>query len=289
MQPSLSAPPGSRPHGIGDPALSRRALRRREEQERSLVRHRTRRSPRLPPAPVRRAPVARAARPLFTALTMLAAAAMAFVTSVPANALLDHDDLVSVRLAQYATGEAQELDATTAEAAAIVRDGYAVRTAAENLMAKRFGGVESFVNNRQSDVQWPFAVAVPVTDGFGYRNSPCSGCSSMHQGTDFTPGYGAPVQAIADGVVRSVVSSDSGLGVHVVIEHLIGGDLITSTYAHMQFGSVPLWEGQAIGVGDLVGLVGNTGASTGPHLHFELRLGGTKAVDAYAWLQRHAG
>jgi len=222
-------------------------------------------------------------------MTMLAAASMAFVTSVPANALLSDDDLVSVRLAQYAAGEAQQLDSTLAETGPIVRDGYAVRTAAENRMAARFGGVESFKNNRQSAVQWPFAVTVPVTDGFGYRNSPCAGCSSMHQGTDFTPGYGAPIQAIADGVVRSVTESDSGLGVHVVLEHLIDGDLVTSTYAHMQFGSVPLSEGQAVGVGDLVGLVGNTGASTGPHLHFELRLGGTKAVDAYAWLQRHAG
>jgi murein DD-endopeptidase MepM/ murein hydrolase activator NlpD len=220
---------------------------------------------------------------------MLAAAALAFVTSVPANALLDHDDLVNVRLAQYASGETQQLDATVADAGAVVRDGYDVRTAAENAMAARFGGVDSFVSNRRSPVQWPFPVVVPVTDGFGYRVSPCAGCSSQHQGTDFTPGAGAPIQAIADGVVRSVIRSNSGLGMHVVLEHLIGGELITSTYAHMQFGSVPLTEEQAVHVGDLVGLVGSTGSSTGPHLHLEIRLGGTKAVDPYAWLKRHAG
>src|SRR3954468_9222087 len=288
MQPTLSAAPGARPSSAGDPALSRKALRRLEEQHRGAARRpRVRRSAPLPPA--RRSRPGRAARPLFTALTMLAAASMAFVTSVPANALLSDDDLVSVRLAQYASPDAQELASTSANAATIVRDGYAVRTATENAMAKRFGGVDSFVNNRRSAVQWPFAVAVPVTDGFGYRVSPCPGCSTMHQGTDFTPGYGAPIQAIADGVVRSVKQSNSGLGMHVVLEHLIDGDLVTSTYAHMQFGSVPLKQGQAVSVGDLVGLVGNTGSSTGPHLHLEIRLGGTKAVDAYAWLKKHAG
>ncbi|HEY8590453.1 MAG TPA: M23 family metallopeptidase [Naasia sp.] len=223
-------------------------------------------------------------------MTMLAVAAMALVTSVPANALLTHEDIVNTRLATFAAGGEQNLGPIEAAAeTAVVRDGYSVRTAAENALAARFGHLDSFVNNRESFVQWPFAVTVPVSDGFGYRVSPCAGCSTQHQGTDFVPGSGAPVQAIADGVVRTVVESDSGLGVHVVIEHLVDGDLVTSTYAHLQFGSVPLSEGQTVTVGDLVGLVGNTGASTGPHLHFELRLGGTTAVDAYAWLQQHAG
>ncbi|MCU1438204.1 MAG: family peptidase [Naasia sp.] len=276
--------------------MTRRSLRHGEQAARaSLRRGGVRRSTHQPtsgrtaPAP-RPGRFARLARPLFTATTMLAVAAMALVTSVPANALLTDEDIVTARLANFASaGEEQELGTIAGGEAVVTRDGYSVRTAAENALADRFGGVDSFVNNRQSAIQWPFAVAVPVSDGFGYRNSPCSGCSSQHQGTDFVPGSGAPIQAIADGVVRTVVQSDSGLGVYAVIEHLVDGDLVTSTYAHMQFGSVPLREGQAVAVGDLVGLVGNTGASTGPHLHFELRLGGTKAVDAYAWLQAHAG
>src|SRR5829696_5129096 len=126
MQPSLSAPPGSRPGSAGDPALSRKAMRRLEERgrERSPVRSsRVRRTAPLARAATRPSPARRAARPLFTALTMLAAAAMVFVTSVPANALLGQDDLVSVRLAQYASGDAQQLDVTAAESATIVRDG----------------------------------------------------------------------------------------------------------------------------------------------------------------------
>lgn len=268
--------------------LTRRAVRLRRENE---GQHRRRASyraaPVSSPGPRRRSLGSRLARPIFTATTMLAVAAMAVVTSVPANALLSEEHLVAARLEAFAGQRAQELGTTGGTAPVITRDAVTVRTAAESALEDRFGGVDSFVNNRQSPVQWPFAVTVPITDGFGARVSPCSGCSTQHQGTDFTPGYGAPIQAIADGVVREIISSDEGLGVHVTIDHLIDGDLVSSVYAHMQFGSVALAEGQAVKVGDLVGLVGNTGASTGPHLHFEIRLGGTRAVDAEEWLTAH--
>jgi murein DD-endopeptidase MepM/ murein hydrolase activator NlpD len=268
--------------------LTRRALRLRRESEGHGRRRTSYRAAPVPaPSQPHRRGFSRLARPLITATTMLAVAAMAVVTSVPANALLSEEHLVAARLSAFAGQSAQELGTTGGTAPVITRDAVTVRTAAESALEDRFGGVDSFVNNRQSAIQWPFAVTVPITDGFGARVSPCSGCSTQHQGTDFTPGYGAPIQAIADGVVRQVTSSDEGLGVHVVIDHLVDGDLVSSTYAHMQFGSVALSEGQAVKVGDLVGLVGNTGASTGPHLHFEIRLGGTRAVDAEEWLTAH--
>jgi murein DD-endopeptidase MepM/ murein hydrolase activator NlpD len=138
------------------------------------------------------------------------------------------------------------------------------------------------------DVRWPFASPSPVSSGFGPRKAPCGGCSSNHKGLDFNPGSGTPIQAIAGGVVRSAVSSDSGLGVHVILEHEIDGTKVTSTYAHMQFGSVPLTKGQVVAAGDPVGRVGNTGASTGAHLHLEIAIGG-KQIDPYAWLKAFAG
>lgn len=101
-------------------------------------------------------------------------------------------------------------------------------------------------------------------------------------------GNGATIRAVADGVVSTVVESNSGLGVYVIIDHQIGGQLVTSTYAHMAFGSVPLRVGQTVRAGDTVGRVGNSGASAGPHLHLEIRLGGVTAVDGYAWLSRNA-
>jgi murein DD-endopeptidase MepM/ murein hydrolase activator NlpD len=138
------------------------------------------------------------------------------------------------------------------------------------------------------DVRWPFASPSPISSGFGPRKAPCSGCSSNHKGLDFNPGSGTPIQAIAGGVVRSAVSSDSGLGVHVVIEHEIDGTKVTSTYGHMLFGSLAVGEGQTIAAGDPVGRVGNTGASTGAHLHLEVAIGG-KQIDPYAWLKAFAG
>jgi murein DD-endopeptidase MepM/ murein hydrolase activator NlpD len=138
------------------------------------------------------------------------------------------------------------------------------------------------------DVRWPFASPSPISSGFGPRKAPCNGCSSDHKGLDFNPGNGTQIQAIAGGVVRSAVSSDSGLGVHVVIEHEIDGAEVTSTYAHMQFGSLAVSKGQVVAAGDPVGRVGNTGASTGAHLHLEIAVGG-KQIDPYAWLKAFAG
>jgi murein DD-endopeptidase MepM/ murein hydrolase activator NlpD len=137
-----------------------------------------------------------------------------------------------------------------------------------------------------TDVRWPIPSSLRISSPFGPRASPCSGCSSNHQGLDFDPGSGAAIQAIAQGVVRQVVSSNTGLGVHVVIDHDIDGSRISSTYAHMQFGSVPLRAGQVVEAGTPVGRVGTTGASTGPHLHFELAYG-SKRIDPYQWLMTH--
>jgi murein DD-endopeptidase MepM/ murein hydrolase activator NlpD len=237
--------------------------------------------------PRRRSLASRLARPLFTATTMVAVAAMAFVTSVPANALLRVDDVAGLAAQASAEG-GQVLAMSTAGAGDIVRDDYDVRTAAQNTFAPEFSKVESFANNTETAVRWPFDGEVRISDGFGPRVSPCAGCSTFHLGTDFLPGYGNPVYAMADGVVTSI-GSTGGLGVHVVIDHLIDGQLVTTTSAHMVAGSVQVEVGQAVRAGDVVGLVGNTGDSTGPHLHFELRLGGAEPVDANAWLQQHVG
>ncbi|MEA9986768.1 M23 family metallopeptidase, partial [Subtercola sp. RTI3] len=145
----------------------------------------------------------------------------------------------------------------------------------------------SFTNNPASPIQWPFTTGVPISDGFGPRLAPCSACSSFHKGLDMNPGEGAPIQAMADGVVSTVVSKDDGgLGVYVVIDHVIDGQNVQSWYGHMLTGSVAVTKGQKITVGQLVGNVGNTGTSTGAHLHFEVHVNGT-AIDPYAWLKSH--
>lgn len=216
---------------------------------------------------------------------MVSVSLMALVTSVPANAVFVADN----QQAQASLpGGSQSFAVADVGEVVISRDDYTSSTAAELALARANAGVDTFNNDSEGSVQWPFAVGVPITDGFGYRDSPCAGCSTNHLGTDFVPGgEGAPIQAIAVGTVKSVTESDSGLGVHVVIDHVIDGKPASSTYAHMQFGSVVVSVGDIVEAGQQIGSVGNTGASTGAHLHLELRLDGVP-VDAFLWLTNNA-
>jgi murein DD-endopeptidase MepM/ murein hydrolase activator NlpD len=133
-------------------------------------------------------------------------------------------------------------------------------------------------------VQWPVPSATTMSSGFGPRS--CSGCSSYHEGLDLNPGNGFPVVAIADGVV--VESEFSGaLGAHVVVQHIIDGQVVQSQYGHMQGDSLAVVVGQQVTIGQQLGLVGSTGQSTGPHLHFGIIIGG-ELVDPEPWLHEHA-
>ncbi len=140
-----------------------------------------------------------------------------------------------------------------------------------------------FVNDPNSAIQWPFAVGVPISYGFGMRSG------RMHEGVDFTPGAGSPIQAIADGTVRVASASGGAYGVHVIIDHMIDGQLVSSHYAHMQYGSLQVSAGQQVTVGTVLGRTGNTGRSYGAHTHFEILMNGTTAIDPIPWLRQHAG
>ena len=139
-------------------------------------------------------------------------------------------------------------------------------------------------------LQWPVDPSSPISDGFGARVSPCSGCSSHHEGVDFNPGSGTAVRAIAAGVVAETNNPGwTALGVHVAITHVIDGQIVMSVYGHMQAGSMPLHVGDIVFAGESIGRVGSTGASTGAHLHFEIRVGGTTPVDPSAWMHSRLG
>lgn len=170
--------------------------------------------------------------------------------------------------------------------AAPIREEYTVTSYAEQLRQKYTARSYSFAATSGA-VRWPFPYGVTITDGYGERVSPCGGCSTFHKGVDFTPGAGTPIYAIADGVVSYVEVSDSGLGNHVYIDHMVNGQKVTSIYAHMQMNSSPLVLGEVVPVGGFIGLVGNTGASVGAHLHLEIRVNG-ESVDPFSWLQANA-
>jgi murein DD-endopeptidase MepM/ murein hydrolase activator NlpD len=137
-------------------------------------------------------------------------------------------------------------------------------------------------------IQWPVPASSPISSGFGYRVPPCGSCSSDHQGVDFTPGAGYPVQAIAEGVVREIGNPSGELGVFAIIDHVIDGELVSSVYGHMKLGSLTVKVGDHVSTGEQLGLVGSTGQSTGAHLHFGILDNGTDAIDPLAWLRKHA-
>ena len=117
----------------------------------------------------------------------------------------------------------------------------------------------------------------PITSGFGPRVHPIFGDVRMHKGIDIGAGYGATVVAAADGVVVAA-GGQTGYGNAVVIDH--GGGLATLC-GHLSRISVA--AGQHVRAGQTVGAVGNSGYSTGPHLHFEVRVQGTP-VDPMRYL-----
>ncbi|MFN3707480.1 M23 family metallopeptidase [Microcella sp.] len=300
--------------------LSRRALREAEAAQAAARRSRRGVVPRPPAGPVATTPATtavtptvplrkRVARKVFPPIVMAAAAALIVGTSVPSSVLgdpnapaataslgtvasaLDAGAVIESGASRSASDapEAQVLAATSDDASALPvasRDDWSVTSYAE-MMRLRYGNrTFAYATTGAGAVRWPFPFAAPISSGFGSRAAPCWGCSSYHQGLDFVPGYGTPIQAIAGGTV-TLSQQGGGFGNHVHIDHVINGQRVTSVYAHMIWDSSPLRVGDTIEAGDFVGLVGSSGISTAPHLHFELHLDGVP-VDPYAWLVTNA-
>jgi murein DD-endopeptidase MepM/ murein hydrolase activator NlpD len=127
-----------------------------------------------------------------------------------------------------------------------------------------------------------------LTSEFGPRIHPITGEQSFHTGTDFAAADGTPILAAADGTV-TVAEFSGGYGGLIVIEHQINGQTVATAYAHMWQHGIHASAGDRVVAGQHIGDVGSSGNSTGPHLHYEVRPGGTngEAVDAAAWLNAH--
>jgi len=113
---------------------------------------------------------------------------------------------------------------------------------------------------------WP--VQGWVTSGFGYRTNPFTGLTQMHEGLDVSNRLGTPVIAPSNGIV-SDVGNDNAVGKVVVIFHGFG---MTSRYGHLS--KVLVKTGQRVKRGDKIAEVGMTGKTTGPHLHYEVKING---------------
>jgi len=117
-----------------------------------------------------------------------------------------------------------------------------------------------------------------ISSGFGYRSDPFNGHAAMHAGLDFRGPVGSPIHAAADGKV-TFVGTRSGYGNVVEISH---GNGMLTRYAHMSRQKATV--GQVVEAGDVIGLIGSTGRSTGPHLHFEVRIN-DRAVNPRPFLE----
>jgi murein DD-endopeptidase MepM/ murein hydrolase activator NlpD len=113
---------------------------------------------------------------------------------------------------------------------------------------------------------FPLAIPAPITSLFGWRIHPISGTQRLHTGTDLGAPMGTPVLAALAG---RVILADimGGYGITVALEHENG--IRQTLYAHLS--ELFVRPGDAVQQGTVIGRVGSTGASTGPHLHFELR------------------
>ncbi|HAH54707.1 MAG TPA: peptidase M23 [Flavobacterium sp.] len=108
-----------------------------------------------------------------------------------------------------------------------------------------------------------------MVSGFGYRTDPFTKARKMHEGMDFTARTGTPIYATGDGVVARADNTASGYGNHIVIRHGFGYETL---YAHLS--RYKCRRGQSIKRGDIIGYVGSTGRSEGPHLHYEVHKNG---------------
>jgi murein DD-endopeptidase MepM/ murein hydrolase activator NlpD len=115
-----------------------------------------------------------------------------------------------------------------------------------------------------------------IGSGFGYRTDPFYRTQRFHAGIDFTASRGVDVYATADGVVESVTREIWGYGQHIIINH---GNGYKTLYGHLSKFKVK--KGQKVTRGQLIGLVGSTGKSTGPHLHYEVHRNGEKLNPAF--------
>ena len=115
-----------------------------------------------------------------------------------------------------------------------------------------------------------------VASGFGYRIDPVYKTTKFHAGLDFSAPQGTPIYATADGTVTTAGNTGNGYGNHVIINHGYGYETL---FGHMV--RVKARNGQAVKRGEVIGWVGSTGKSTGPHCHYEVHKNGEKINPIY--------
>lgn len=221
------------------------------------------------------------------------ALAMSVSYVIPNAQAVEVSTAIQARQSSEAAQATGTMDASLS-ATTIARDGFSVtvpppppppKPKPKSIPAAvRFSQTPS---SSSAELQWPVAAGTKIASGYGPRN--CSGCSSFHEGVDLSGPSGSAIWAIAAGtVVETSNPGYSALGVYAKIQHIIDGEVITTTYAHMLDGSRTVAVGDQVTPGQVIGGVGCTGRCTGTHLHFEVRYDGVP-VDPVAWFAAKLG
>ncbi|MCP4964779.1 MAG: M23 family metallopeptidase [bacterium] len=199
---------------------------------------------------------------------------------VEVNEQIDDLEVVAADLAELAASQTEQADAVAVALAGLAAKLDAVDDAIAEFSDELDGleaeqaRVETLIEQEAStEGETPGILVRPVpgaiTSGFGLRVHPILGYSRMHSGVDMRAGHGQEIKAGASGRVI-LAATYGGYGNTVIIDH--GGGM-TTLYAHQS--SFNVSYGSQVGAGDIIGYVGSTGLSTGPHLHFEVRLFGS--------------
>lgn len=242
--------------------------------------------------------------PARSFLTVAAVAGLVATVAIPAiSAAGGPAAEAAVTVQQVAADNAQSLViASEATPAALERGSYSATTpeeiqkkkdeeAAEAAAAARIAAAAASSTTASTSYDSSIALSIaaagtvvrPLTS-FNSFGTPYAG----HKGTDYMADRGTPIYSIADGVVVESTETSNGWGVYVKIAHNIGGQSVTSLYAHMDYGTRRVSVGQTVSAGQLIGQVGDTGRAFGTHLHLEIYVNGSW-VSPEGWLVANVG
>ncbi|MFJ6084487.1 M23 family metallopeptidase [Streptomyces sp. NPDC092369] len=190
-------------------------------------------------------------------------------------------DLTDLTLAAYAVGtEAVAKAGRVSGSARTFVDGVTGRRPQYDALVRRTP--EDTGGQNASALLSPPVTTLTITSPFGSRKHPLTGVTKLHTGVDFGAPKGAQVSAARDGRVE-FAGMTTAYGLRVVIDHgTIDGKRLETTYSHLS--ALQVTAGQSVTAGSPIGLVGSTGLSTGPHLHFEVLLDG-QYTDPVPWLR----
>lgn len=220
-------------------------------------------------------PAYAASKPAETAATVQQLAA------VDAQSLVVASDATAAPLSRgtFSATTPDEIEKKKAEEAAKARAAAAAASVASASNTSFDIGRYALVSPGSGEVRYPLPQG-------SYNVSRTVG--GAHQGADMLAPAGTPIYAAAAGVVRASAESIGGYGVAVMLDSVVGGQRVQTTYGHMIYGSRQVQAGQTVAAGQLIGFVGSTGRSTANHLHFETWINGG-LVEPMSWLSVNAG